>query len=729
MQTKSRKKPSVDKVRQSIEHPVLAQAYDADWYYPWQLPPEAKKEKCVQRAIKEGWAEWIESEEDLDAVRAGYVFDLSRDKQGRPIYWLDGHWHRYQGKGASRRLVKIAYEDDADIVGYCGAGDHMCRFCESTLNFTKDPNKGKPYRFLKWQRKLCMTLFGWVIFTETNDGRRVKFRRFSEAIVEVPKKSGKSDLGSAISVYLVRADYTTKAYVYGCASNKKQAAIIFDEAADYVRKSEYHSEEMQVIESKQRFTHIESGSYYQVLSGDAGSNDGPDASAVLFDELHRQKNRKFFVVMKRAGRARRGRFMRLVFTTYGETLKGIWGEEHLKAKDQLAGRKKNIRRLVFIASAEAIVVSTTEDVPAGSTRIPIWRLEQPMPAGEVLKFQSSNGGVVETRLTAPAKRFQRFVECEPLERQLPAFSEAAANTDWRSDHAITRANPSVGIVFPIEEIREDMQDSTGPEAEAEFKQLSLNIVSGGGLRWINGAAWQACAKHRVLMSSLVGQRCFGGGDFSFSSDLTAFWLAFPNWPSNMKFAKVAKPLVKLVGLVWVPEEGIEEREEKEGVPYRALAQMPYIGDMGCVRICPGPVIDYTMVGRDTIDLCSRFKVQAIGFDPAYSQFVVEPWLIPAGLKCIVFRQGGMSMGPATKRFDELYRRQQLAHGSHPLLDEAVSTAVLRSDGNNKWPCKSKSTFRIDPLTSAVMATGWACDPPVELKGTGAWSGKGTGAWD
>ncbi len=730
MQTKSRKKPSVDKVRQSIEHPVLAQAYDADWYYPWQLPPEAKKEKCVQRAIKEGWAEWIESEEDLVAVRAGYVFDLSRDKQGRPIYWLDGHWHRYQGKGASRRLVKIAYEDDADIVGYCGAGDHMCRFCESTLNFTKDPLAGKPYRFLIWQRKLCMTAYGWIIKTESN-GRVIRYRRFNEVFVEVPKKNAKSDLGSVIAVYQTRADFVNKAYVYGCASDRKQAAIVFREAVDYVNKSEFLHEEMQVVESRSKIVHLESGSFYEAISGDAARNDGHDASTVIFDELHRQRNRKFYVVMKRAGRARRGKFLRLVITTYGETFKGIWGEEHQKAKSQLSGRKPNYRRLVMIASAEPITVTTTQSVDVGATRIPVWRLEQPIDVGELLKFESSGGGIVETKLVAPAKRYQRFIECEPLTKPLPGYSEATANTDWRSDHAIRRANPAVGIIFPIEDIREDINDATSPESEAEVKQLSLNIVSGGGRRWLSGAAWQNCARHKILMSSLIGQRCYGGIDFSFSNDLTAFWLAFPNWAHTVKFAKVKKPLIRLIGLVWVPEEGIEEREEREEVPYRALSEMPYIGPYGFVRICKGATIDFAQVGFETIDLCSRFKVQAIGYDPSYSQFVVDPYLDPAGLKCIPHRQGAISMGPPTKRFDSLVKNCQIAHGSHPMLDNAIDGAVLHTPDKvgNRYPSKDKSLSRIDPLIAAIMATGWACDPPVELKGTGAWSGKGTGAWE
>jgi phage terminase large subunit-like protein len=726
--SKPKRQPSVDAVRASIVHPALIDAFDADWYYPWKLPDDARKEKCVQRAIKEGWAEWIETEEDLQAVRAGYVFDLSRDKQGQPIYWHKGQWMRYQGTGASRKLVAI-YGNEESFVGYCGTGDHFCRFAESVMCHTKGEIQGKPYRFMHWQRKLVMTTFGWVNVVKNSDGNTVKHRRFREVLVEIPKKNAKSDLASIVAVYLVRADGVAKSYVYGCASDRKQAGIVYKESMNYVNASEFLREELQIVESKQKIVHIESGSFYEVVSADAYRNDGYDALGVIFDELHRQPNRKLLTVMKRSGRARPGKHLRFVTTTYGETLKGVWGEEHQKAKDQLAGRKSNYRRLVMIASAEPITVVATESAPAKATRIPVWRLEQPVECGQVLTFDLSTGGTVNVTLTARAKRFQSFIECQPLDRPLAEFSEAEANKEWRDDAAIRRANPSVDIVFPIEDIREDLRESVGPEAEAEAKQLSLNIISGGGRRAISGAVWQANGRHRVLMSSLLGQRCFGGGDFSFSNDLTAFWLAFPNWSHNVKYAKAVDPLIRLVGLVWVPEEGIENREEKEEIPYRAYAEAPYIGEFGYVRICPGASIDYAMVGRDIIEFCSRFKVQAIGFDPAFSQFIVEPYLLPAGLKCIVHRTGMLSMAPATKRFEELLLKKRLAHGNHPMLDHAVLGAMYRRDvQGNKMFCKDKSLTRIDPLASATMATGWACDPPVELKNSGAWSGKGTGAF-
>lgn len=723
-------------IRGQITHPTLIDAFDSDWYYPFELTADQRREKCVKRAIEEGWPEWIESPLDLEAIRHGYVFDLSRDTSGRTIYWHNGGWVRYSGSGKSRRLTKIPLEDEHKFVAHIGAGDHFCRFAEAFLFHTKDPLVGRPYRFLPYQRKAAQTIFGWVRHAKDPSGNNVRYRRYQDAMIEVAKKNAKSDFGSVVAVYLVRADHSYKAYVYGCAADKKQASIIYKEASDYITHSPYLKEEVHPVDSQKRFLHMESASVYQVISSDAESNDGPDAHGVLFDELHRQKTRKFFTVMKRAGRARPNKF-RLVTTTYGDSLKNIWGEEHLKAKAVLNGSSKNWRKFVLIASAEPITVVVTEDVPAGSTRIPVWRLEQPVDVGEVIDFEPSKtnevgtASVVTVKLTAPAKRFQPFIEVEPIESDLSAYSEGTANKEWRTDHAIKRANPAVGTIFGAEEIWNDVNDSVGPEAEAEVKRLSFNIIAGSGRKLISGAAWSANAKHKIVPSSLLKQRCFGGLDMSFKNDLTAFALAFPSWPHSTKFAKVKVPLVRVLGWVWVPEETIEEREKQEEVPYRAYSQIPYFAGKPCVRLCRGETIDYEQVGREVCEIASYFKLQVLGYDPAYSCFVIDPYLVPGGIKCVPHRQGSLSMGPPTKRFEELVKKRCIAHGSNPILDNAIEGHELsRPDkAGNQHPEKGKSTSRIDLLVATIMAVGWACDPPVEMKGSGAWSGApGSGAF-
>jgi phage terminase large subunit-like protein len=712
-----------------MKNPVLIAAYDTDWYYPWDIPADDAKDDSIKKAIDEGWSEWIETPLDVIAVKNGYMFDQSYDIHGNVIYWFNGSWTGYDKSGEF-----VAYDmsgaQEKGFVKYCGYADRVCRFIELFLRHTKEPLAGQPYRLLDWQRKVISTVFGWVRRGGVGSGvadvssTSTKYRRFLEAVIEVPKKNGKSEVSSIIALILMYADNTRKAYVYGAASDRKQARIVFDEARDFAIGSPLLKEEIVITDSRAKMAHYGSGSTYEVISADAHRNDGFDAHGVIFDELHRQPNRKLFTVMRRAGQAR-PQPLRVVVTTYGESLKNIWGEEHLKAKAVLDGSSTNWRKYVFIASAEPIPIVLTDNVKKGDKKVSVSRLQQPIEVGEVIDLEGRS-----IKLREPAKRFQCHLDIEPAEAPIAAFTEGEANLDWRGDHAIRRANPSIDVIFSLDRIRSDIQESLGsPAAEAETRQLQLNIISGSGKRWLSSAAWSACGQAKVNISSLVGRRCFAGMDLSFSNDLTALWLAFPSWSHDLMFRDVTQPHIDLIGFAWVPGEDIEERETKEEIPYRAYSREKYFGKYGYCTVCEGAAIDYVVVGEQSVDILKQFKVQALAYDPAYSAFVVEPFLVRSGIKAIAHRQGAVSMGPPTKRFEQLVKNNFIRHGNHPLLTAAVDGAVLHTADRvgNRFPSKDKSISRIDPLISAVMAVGWCCDPPQGMA-SGAWTKSDTGMW-
>jgi phage terminase large subunit-like protein len=699
-------------------NPILRESFENNWFYPWQ--PSGDVPDGYKIAQDEGWAEWVETPLDIEAIKHGYVYDLSRDHDGNPCYWYDGKWVLHDGT-----TVPVHHEGEA--IGHIGRGDQMLRFSEVFLRHTKGSISGQPYRFLPWQRKICATIFGWVKSTS-------RYRRYSQGYITVAKKSGKSALMSVISLYQLIGEGLPKSYTFSCACDRNQARIIYDEAANMVRESPKLSELITIIDSKGRLVHQESGSYYQVLSADAHRNDGYDGQCVLIDEIHRHPNRKLYTVMKRAGLAREEP-LNLTITTYGPSLSdgSIWAEIHSEAKAQLEGRRpKTWRNYVFIASAEPIPVVAQETVKAGQTIIPVQRLQQPVDTGtisfDLTQFHEEDA-TVDVEIVEPAKRYQDHIKIKPIERDIPAFSEAEANTDWRSDHAIRCANPSVGVVFPMDKIRKEIEDARSPEAEAETKQLNLNIVSGSGRKWISTAAWLACAgKFQVQPKHLTGRHCYGGLDVSFGNDLIGFGLAFPNWDVGMGLESVEKPRVDLLTWAWVPSFMLDEREEVEQFPYRHYSRQSYLIDgQGPIRICDGQVINFPQVASEIIAICSFFQVVAIGYDPNYASFVV-PTLEQEGITCVSHRQGAVSMSPPCKRFSQGVYDGWIAHGSNPVLDRAIEGAQLHppDKAGNTYLSKGSSKVRIDPLVAQVMAVGFACDPPqgADL----AYTGPGTGMW-
>jgi phage terminase large subunit-like protein len=695
-----------------MRSPLIQNLMDHDLWQPPRLPPEIVEHELYQQAVDEGWHEWIETPLDFEAVKQGYIYDLSRCVNNKPAFWFDGHWVLHDG-------TEVPMDDEAEHIGYVGRGDAFMRFAEGFLYHTKDPLTGQPYRFLPWMRRIVAPLFGW-----TQD-KKGKYRRYQNLIVEIPKKNAKSSLMSVIALYCMYAEGTPKAYVFSCACDRNQAKIIYDESKNYVLGSPELREVIEVVDSRGRLVHQPSGSYYAVLSADAHRNDGIDSYITLVDEIHRHRDRRLYTVMKRAGRARPQKLL-AVITTYGPSLTdgSIWAEVHQEAKAILAGQRPDAwRHLCFIASAEEIPVVLTAPAKAGDTVIEVNRLEQSLEKGtlefDLSELSGESGHKVEIVVTEDAPRFGTSICVEPLPVDLPIFSEAVGNKDWQSDHAIRRANPAVDQIFPLSEIRKDINEARSPEAEAEMKQLSLNIVSGGGRKWISAAAWQSLTRYQVQPRNLLSRRCFGGLDLSFANDLTAFALAFPSWDDGESYESVDNPRLDLLVWAWVPSFAIDEREEKEKMPYRYYAKQDYlITGKGPVRICEGSTIDYAQVVQEVKEIVQHFEMRCMAFDERFAQFC-RPQLEEAGMLMVAHRQGPGGMAPACKRFHEAVYNGILAHGDNPILNRAIEGAQLAPPNRDglTYVTKAHSLSRIDPAVAAIMAVHFAYDPP---EGTGGY---------
>jgi hypothetical protein len=99
---------------------------------------------------------------------------------------------------------------------------------------------------------------------------------------------------AGIALYMILADGEQGAEVYGAASDREQAGIIYREAAAMVRASPALSRHLDVIDSRKTILHKASNSFYRVLSADAFRAEGLNIHALLFDELHAQRDRRLW---------------------------------------------------------------------------------------------------------------------------------------------------------------------------------------------------------------------------------------------------------------------------------------------------------------------------------------------------------------------------------------------------------------------------------------------------
>ena len=212
----------------------------------------------------------------------------------------------------------------------------VVRFIEA-LRHTKGEFHGQPFRLLPWQEKIIRDVFG----TVRDDD--LSMRQYTTAYIEIPKKNGKSELGAAIALNMLINDDEWKAEVYSCASDRQQAAIVFDVAVDMVRQSPALMKRVKIIPSTRRMIYQPTGSIYQVLSSEVATKHGLNVSACIFDELHTQPTRALYDVMTQGSGDARRQPLWFFLTTAGTDRNSICWEVHQKALDILERRKNDPR--------------------------------------------------------------------------------------------------------------------------------------------------------------------------------------------------------------------------------------------------------------------------------------------------------------------------------------------------------------------------------------------------
>jgi len=204
---------------------------------------------------------------------------------------------------------------------------------------------GRLFELLPWQRDLVRTVFG----TKRADGTR-QYRR---VYVEVPRKSGKSSLAAGLALKLLAADGEAGGQIYGAASDRDQAGIIFRTAAAMVRRDKPLSSLCRVIDSSKRIVVEKTGSFYRAIPSDVAGSHGFNAHGIIFDELHTQPTRDLWDVLTTSTGARSQPLI-IAFTTAGYDQTSICWELHdyaLKVRDGVI-EDDSFLPVIYAAGAE-----------------------------------------------------------------------------------------------------------------------------------------------------------------------------------------------------------------------------------------------------------------------------------------------------------------------------------------------------------------------------------------
>ena len=251
-----------------------------------------------------------------------------------------------------------------------------------------------------------------------------------------------------------------------------------------------------------------------------------------------------------------------------------------------------------------------------------------------------------------------------------------------------------------EKIREEYRIAKEiPEHMTAFLTKCMNVwVQAKENGYMDMAKWKACQADEIPIDTR-GMSCYVGFDMSAKTDLTsvAFIIPFESDETDKDGKKVIKYIV--YSHSFVPNrEKLAERKAKDKVDYDAWERM------GFLTVTDTPIVDQSAVMRYVLKTCKEqdWKIETLCFDPANASKLMMD-LSDEGYDVEEVFQSHKSLNESTQGFREQVYSRNILYTYNPVLNFAMSNAVVRKNNGLIKIDKDATTKRIDPVDAVLCA--------------------------
>jgi phage terminase large subunit-like protein len=255
-----------------------------------------------------------------------------------------------------------------------------------------------------------------------------------------------------------------------------------------------------------------------------------------------------------------------------------------------------------------------------------------------------------------------------------------------------KANPGWGHSVQPDAIRAIMRQARNNAAqEAAARTRHLNIWIGADEALFSTRSWNACADSGLRIDDFVGRDCHVAVDLASKTDLAAVAIVFPEKDTYTVFCRS-----------YLNEAAVMEARN---------ASYPGWAAEGDLVITPGEETDFTTIENDIIDLCRRFRVESVAYDPWGSTQLAQR-LDAQRVPVVEFRSNTGNFSEPTKELDAAMRSGRLRHDGNGPLTWCVGNVVGHYDARgNVYPRKARPENKIDCAVATIMAVARCMTAP------------------
>jgi phage terminase large subunit-like protein len=192
------------------------------------------------------------------------------------------------------------------------------------------------------------------------------------------------------------------------------------------------------------------------------------------------------------------------------------------------------------------------------------------------------------------------------------------------------ANEALGKFLDLNEFRSQAKQAKRlPNFRAKFQNLRLNMRIDAHVQFISDPDWMQC-DGVIDLKALAGRPCYAGLDLSTTTDMSALVLYWPHDGSVLPY-------------FWLPEEGLLDRDVKEGGHYRDWKES------GLLETTPGRAINFRFIIKRLAEIRSQYDLRSVAYDRfGIKTFQMQCNEMGVKLPLVEHGQGYIGMSPAVQ---------------------------------------------------------------------------------
>ena len=283
---------------------------------------------------------------------------------------------------------------------------------------------------------------------------------------------------------------------------------------------------------------------------------------------------------------------------------------------------------------------------------------------------------------------------------LPFIYELDAREEWEDERCWPKANPGLGTIKNIRQLRDKKTDDL--QLKVERAKQNPNDLSGVlckefNIRETSGGSWLSFddINNETLfdVAELRPRYGVGGADLSSTDDLTAACVIFmlPECSD-----------IYVIPMFWIPADLVERHINEDKVRYDIWI------DKGWVRTCPGNRINPDAVREWFLEVQSEYDIylNLVGYDSWSAELWVNEMKRSFGdstMRPVI--QGKKTLSNPMKMLAKDLQAHKIIYNNNGVLKWCMANTCVDEDRNgNIQPIKSrKPTQRIDGLAALLDA--------------------------